>query len=381
MDKFTTDMFNTSKGLFQEVDGTAEGLGPRFNLDSCAGCHSQPAIGGTSPAANPQFTAAHAAGATNVIPSFLDQNGPAREVRFKSDGGVHNLFTITGRSDAPGCNIAQPDFSDLNNISFRIPTPTFGVGFVENTPDRNLIADVAAIADLRGVMGIGGHFNHSGNDGTISRFGWKAQNKSMVIFSAEAYNVEIGVTNELFMQEREEEPSCQFALAPNDVAQVKNGKQGDAILPDAAMFAAFMRLLDAPKPEDLGPSAQQGKQAFNNVGCGLCHTPKHKTGPSAISGLSNVVYQPFSDFQVHDMGDGLADGISQGEAGPREFRTAPLWGVGQRIFFLHDGRTKDLLAAIQAHAGNGSEANTVIGNFNAQPTATKQDILNFLRKL
>jgi CxxC motif-containing protein (DUF1111 family) len=100
------------------------------------------------------------------------------------------------------------------------------------------------------------------------------------------------------------------------------------------MFAAFMRLLDAPKPADLGPSAQQGKQAFNNVGCGLCHTPKHKTGPSAISGLSNVVYQPFSDFQVHDMGDGLADGISQGEAGPREFRTAPLWGVGQRIFFL-----------------------------------------------
>jgi CxxC motif-containing protein (DUF1111 family) len=81
------------------------------------------------------------------------------------------------------------------------------------------------------------------------------------------------------------------------------------------------------------------------------------------------------------MGDGLADGISQGEAGPREFRTAPLWGVGKRIFFLHDGRTKDLLAAIEAHAGNGSEANAVINNFDAQPKATKQDILNFLRKL
>jgi CxxC motif-containing protein (DUF1111 family) len=203
----------------------------------------------------------------------------------------------------------------------------------------------------------------------------------MVVFSGEAYNVEIGVTNELFMQEREQEPSCQFAPVPNSVTQVKNGKQGTAVLPDVAMFAVFMRLLDAPKPADLGPSAEQGRQAFNNVGCGLCHTPKHKTGPSEISGLSNVVYQPFSDFQIHDMGDGLADGITQGEAGPREFRTAPLWGLGQRIFFLHDGRTKDLLAAIEAHAGNGSEANTVINNFDAQPKATKQDILNFLRKL
>jgi CxxC motif-containing protein (DUF1111 family) len=381
IDKLTADMFATAKAAFQAVEDVAGGLGPRFNLDNCAGCHSQPAVGGTSPAVNPQFAAAHTDGATNTIPSFLDPNGPAREVRFKSDGGVHALFTVTGRTDAPGCNIAQPDFSDLTNISFRIPTPVFGVGLVENTPDRNLMADVDAIAAARSIMGVSGHFNHSGNDGTITRFGWKAQNKSTVMFSGEAYNVEMGVTNELFPQEREYEPSCQFALNPNDATQHKNGKQGVAILPDVALFSIFMKLLDAPDQAGMGASAKQGRQAFNNVGCDLCHTPKHETGPSSISGLSGVVYQPFSDFQVHAMGAGLVDGISQGEAGPDEFRTAPLWGVGQRIFFLHDGRTKDLLAAIQAHAGDGSEANAIINNFNVLPANSKQDILDFLRKL
>ena len=86
------------------------------------------------------------------------------------------------------------------NVSFRIPTPVFGLGLVENTPDQNLINDVAAIADKRSALGITGHFNYSGNDGTIARFGWKAQNKSLMIFAGEAYNVEMGVTNELFPQ-------------------------------------------------------------------------------------------------------------------------------------------------------------------------------------
>jgi len=202
--------FAETKGRFSKTDGVADGLGPRFNSDSCSSCHSQPAVGGTSPANNPQIVAANAAGAQNNIPSFITANGPAREARFKSDGGVHDLFVITGRNDAHGCNIAQPDFSDLDNISFRIPTPTFGLGLISNTPDATLEADVAALSEQRSALHIAGHFaherggleasdfNHSGNDGTITRFGWKAQNKSPTIFAGEAYNVEMGVTNELF---------------------------------------------------------------------------------------------------------------------------------------------------------------------------------------
>ena len=89
----------------------------------------------------------------------------------------------------------------------------------------------------------------------------------------------------------------------------------------------------------------------------------------------------FSDLLVHHMGSGLADGVSQGNAGPDEFRSAPLWGLGQRVFFLHDGRTNDLLQAIQAHASDGSEANQVIHRYNNLTQSQKQDLINFLRSL
>ena len=90
---------------------------------------------------------------------------------------------------------------------------------------------------------------------------------------------------------------------------------------------------------------------------------------------------PFSDFALHNMGTGLADGIMQGEAGGQDWRTAPLWGVGQRIFFLHDGRTTDLLQAIMQHASPGSEANVVINNFNMLAAQSKQALLAYLRSL
>ena len=110
------------------------------------------------------------------------------------------------------------------------------------------------------------------------------------------------------------------------------------------------------------------------IGCGTCHVPKQTTN-------GGVDFFPYSDFALHSMGNGLADGIIQGNAAVDQFRTAPLWGIGQRLFFLHDGRTNDLLQAIKSHASDGSEANAVIGNFNALPVPLQQDILNFLRAL
>src|SRR5204862_7155388 len=131
----------------------------------------------------------------------------------------------------------------------------------------------------------------------------------------------------------------------------------------------------------------RGRKLFAAIGCALCHTPVLNTGNSAVAALRNQPVNLFSDLLVHDMGPGLADGISQGQAGPREFRTAPLWGLGQRLFFLHDGRASDLLAAIRAHqsgsvfTGGASEANAVVRNFNRLPESEKQDVLNFLRSL
>jgi mono/diheme cytochrome c family protein len=135
-------------------------------------------------------------------------------------------------------------------------------------------------------------------------------------------------------------------------------------------FASFMRYLAPPTPSPDTPggaeSIARGRHLFGGVGCAACHTPTFFTGDAAGAALSNQPVNLYSDLLLHDMGSGLADGIAQGQAGPREFRTAPLWGLGQRIYFLHDGRTRDLVTAIKAHRGpsdgDASEADTVIGH-------------------
>jgi len=401
------------------------GLGPAFNGNSCFLCHSQPAIGGSSPTSNPQIGVANLDGATNTIPSFVTQTGPVVEARFiknadgTPDGGVHDLFTITGRVDAPsGCALQQPDFATQiqnGNVSLRIPIPTFGEGFVENASEETLAKNLASLGSTKSALGIKGRFNTSGNDGTITRFGWKAQNKSMLMFSGEASNVEMGVTNELFTNERTN-GGCATNPTPEDNTHViiptgsNAGDDASQISSLIENFTIFMRLNAAPVPCDfftsqnncqpLGASALRGQALFGTVlpvppsitpntgiGCVLCHTDSLTTAKSNLASLSQVAFHPFSDFALHHMGSGLADGISQGQAASDEFRTAPLWGVGQRLFFLHDGRTSNIVAAIQAHASpcltgqTCSEANQVITKFNGLTQSQQQDLVNFLRSL
>jgi CxxC motif-containing protein (DUF1111 family) len=404
------DRFNEIESVSGGIE-PGNGLGPRFNSNQCASCHLQPAVGGTSPAVNPQVAIATLDQATNAIPFFVTPNGPAREARFKfvpnadgtlstqRDGGVHDLFVITNRTDAVGCDLDQPNFEgerDRNNIIFRIPTPTFGAGLIEEVPDRVIVANQGANLAAKQSLGISGHPNRNGNDGTIARFGWKAQNKSLQLFSGEAYNVEMGVTNEIFNTEREEAAGCRFNPTPEDATNF--GPDSPPVAPelvpsDVVMFSHFMRFLAPPTPDpDSFPplSVASGRALFESAastGCALCHTPTLHTGSAASTALSNKAVHLFSDLLVHHMGPGLADNIVQGQAGADEFRSAPLWGLGQRIFFLHDGRTRDLMRAIQAHRGanNGvlpdSEANGVIDNFNALTPSQQQDILNFLRSL
>jgi CxxC motif-containing protein (DUF1111 family) len=386
----------TRFGAVDSVQGTQpgakdSGLGPRFNLNSCAGCHAQPAIGGSSPQVNPQIAVATEYGATNQIPAFIQQNGPVRAVRFARnpdgtpDGGVHNLFVITGRADAAGCTIQQPDFATAmaqNNAFFRIPVPLFGAGLMEAIDDATILANQSANAALKAQFGIAGHVNRNPNDGTITRFGWKAQNKSLLLFAGEAYNVEQGVTNEIFPTERDETPGCGFNTTPEDFTNTSASTILGSIS-DITGFAAFMRILapPIPAPANNSPSAANGRNVFAQVGCALCHTPLMTTGNATSPALNNKPVALFSDLLVHNMGTGLGDGIVQGLAQGNEFRTAPLWGLSQRLFFLHDGRTTDLGQAIQMHAGPESEASGSVAAFNALPVSAQQDILDFLRSL
>jgi len=202
----------------------------------------------------------------------------------------------------------------------------------------------------------------------------------------------MGVTNELFPNERANPPaSCLLNPTPEDLTNFALSSTG--IPSDTIGFSDFMRFLAPPTPSALGipgnPPAQSidnGRNVFGRVHCDVCHTPALQTATSIYTaGLSNQNAQLYSDLLVHNMGSGLADQITQGAAGPADFRTAPLWGVGQRIFFLHDGRATPanggLLAAIRAHASTGSEANAVVAAFNAQSNKDQQDLLNFLRSL
>jgi CxxC motif-containing protein (DUF1111 family) len=437
-DALTTTFFNAVVDRFQEVDSVSgnaageggAGLGPRFNSNSCASCHVFPILGAGSPpgnftttdaaghttTGNPQVAVATLDGAKNTVPSFVTANGPIREARFINvpgtntpDGGVHDLFTITGRTDAAGCTIAQPPFAQqlaANNVIFRIPITVNGDGLVDVIPDGDqntsigLVGAANAQASLRASLGISGHFNRSGNDGTITKFGWKAQNKSLLIFSGEAYNVEQGVTNELFPNERDDTAGCQFNAVPEDhtnlIAVANSGSNAADFSADIIAFGAFMRLSGPLLPvTPFNASQSRGQTVFFNIGCGACHIQNQTTSPlsfaNATTAQGPVTFQPFSDFEIHESG-GLADGVSQGNAEGDEFRTAPLWGVGQRIFFLHDGRTSDLVTAIEDHAlrptraeaadgVDNSEAVQVVRNFNALSATDQQNLLNFLRAL
>lgn len=399
--------FTAGKDEFEETEELDEGIGPRMNLDSCGGCHLQPALGGSSPAVNPQFEFANKDGGTDTVPSFITADGPVREARFirnhdgTADGGVHAIFTLTGREGAESCKLQQPDFATElanRNVIFRIPTPIFGAGLIEMIPDSALLANQAANLTAKSSLGIKGRanfqvagravtaqMNRNGNDGTISRFGWKAQNKSLLIFSGEAYNVEMGVTNDLFQTERDENADCQYAASPNSVTDMTAANAVDA-LSAIEKFAFFMRMTAPPErsldvPGATPVSIDAGKSLFTTTGCAFCHTPTLKTGSAQMAALAYQDVNLYSDLLLHDMGVGLSDGVSQGEAGPREFRTAPLWGLGQRIFFLHDGRASDLITAIRAHQSNGSEASTVVSRFNKLTETQRQQLLNFLRSL
>jgi CxxC motif-containing protein (DUF1111 family) len=464
--------FTAAEARFNVIETVSSGLGPGFNELSCGSCHVGPAVGGSSPATNPQVTDGNAMGASNVIPSFITANGPIREARFvlqpngQPDGSVHDLFSIATRSDSPsGCVFAQPPFAAQlakNNVIFRIPIALFGDGLIEVVPDLNLQNAFAAQASKNGSLGISGSFNTIGNTQSITRFGWKAQNPSLTFFAGEAYDVEEGVTNETFPEERNIAPGPETGFgvpatpqcAPNpepedttttvDAISPPSASISSDLSSDIVNFANFPRLLAAPVPavpftasstassgasttststtassstgatvqvasalptaagtsttsttstsssSSSTPSAasvQAGFTAFNNVGCSGCHIVSQTTTNAELidvtqnPAISNITINPFSDFAVHTMGTGLADGVSQGSTTGQQFRTAPLWGVGQRNFFLHDGRTNNLVTAIEQHASSGSEANQVIQNFNMLSATDQQNLINFLRDL
>jgi len=443
--------------FFAEVNNVAGfssvkkiGLGARFDSNACSGCHAMPANGGSSlcptctplpptptcsggsnPEGNPLFGIIHLCGDTDTMPFFETADGPTLVARmpFKPDlvtpdGHVHQLFTITGRTDAGTCNIEQPDFAtayEEGNLIFRNTTPFFGGGLMEIIQDSLIIANMTANLTQKIALGISGHPNINGDDGSVNRFGWKAQKRSLLLFAGEAYNVEVGISNEFFPNKTDETPGCTPPFpdgppngngphgVPDDRADYATLPQPGYLMPgDPERFSIFGRILAPPVPSTAlvgqtpfcpgGGNCTDGQTQFNNVGCVLCHTTSFPTPASTVQAVGPNTANLFSDLLVHDMGRCDADNVSQGSATGGQFRTTPLWGVGQRAFFIHDGRTNNIVQAIYDHSDTytdqskctgigvypASEANGVIQNFQnlitTNPTGA-QDLIDFLRSL
>ena len=382
------------------------GLGPRFDLNSCNGCHAQPAVGGSAPFTSNFFSVFDLDGALNEMPYFESQSGSMLNAHFPNalggdpipSGFTQQLFTITGRSDAGSCDIQQPNFSGAeaaNDISMRTPLPMFGDGLVEIIPEPQILSNQVAQCNNEASTGICGT-TQPAPDNTISRFGWKAQERSALLFSAGAYLIEEGVSNAAFPNELDESnPSCILNGVPEDHFNFIN-TNAHRFPGDPERQALFIRFLQPPTPAPPNSSTINGQNQFNTIGCNICHSSpsptQFKTPTSSISALSNQNVNLYSDLLLHHLGNCLADGVIQGTAQGDMFRTPPLWGVGQRIFFMHDGRTSDIVQAIEDHSDtyctggiyNGyqaSEANNVINAFNALTTSNQQDLVNFLRSL
>jgi CxxC motif-containing protein (DUF1111 family) len=343
------------------------------------------------------------------MPSFETANGPELVPRFPwmlnnlsvPDGSIHQLFTVAGRSDAHGCTLAQPNFSQAqseNDLVFRRPIETFGDGLIEiieNISITNQAALESKSCATTGVCGVASIDFHAGD---VNRLGWKAQWRGLFLAAAEEMNSELGVTNEYFPNEVNQTAGCVFNGVPETGTNFVSTIQFDQFTGDPERMALFMSFLAPPTPATFNTYAQQGQTDFVNIGCSNCHlvAPNTYTTPALASMGSffqNKTLNLYSDLLLHHMGNCLADNIVQGTAQGDMWRTPPLWGAGKRAFFMHDGRTTDLLVAIQDHAWNAvngtgctgsyqaSEALNSVNAFNALSARDQQDVLDFLRDL
>lgn len=343
-------LFEAGREEFREPEGVEDGLGPVFNGRSCGECHGVPVLGGGSERtvtrigtlANGQYDAL-----TQFGGSLLQANGIGPR-----EGSTH---VFRGEQVPRQATI----------VARRRSTPLFGLGLVDATSDITFI-NLAAMQAARND-GTAGRValvdNIVAGMRTVGKFGWKAQVPTLMQFSGDAYLNEMGITSPDFPNENCPSGNCD-ELRFNPRPGLNDGGE------DVVALANFMSMLAAPPRGAITADVTAGEAVFNRIGCNSCHVASLQT-------QSGVTYNAYSDFLLHDMGN-LGDGIAQGAASAREFRTAPLWGLRVMTTFLHDGRARTIEAAITAHDGQGRASRD---RFNALGANDRARLLSFLRSL
>jgi len=349
--------FDDGKDEFSDEEGVADGLGPVFNGTSCAECHSSPAVGGDSDITEIRFGTI-----TNQKFDPLAQFGGSL---IQS----HGIGMIS-----PSCNIGGETVpAQATIMAKRKTTPLFGLGLVDNVPDRVFLG----IAELqRRVMPqTAGRANLvtdlATNRMAVGKFGWKDQNPNLKQFAADAYLNEMGITTPMFPNDNCPQGDCALLTACDLVGDPEDDGSG------VQAFRDFMTFLAPPPRGAITRQVLAGELVFLRMGCANCHLPVLETGRSSVAAFDHVKFFPFSDFLLHDMGD-LGDGIEQAGANGREMRTAPLWGLRVRNTFLHDGRATNLTDAILGHDGQGDPARR---RFKGLTPKDVNDLMAFLNSL
>lgn len=346
---------------FEQQEHLDTGLGPVFNGKSCAECHSTGGIGGASPNLSVSVVFHIARIKNGQFDPLTELGGSVLQRRsVKEEKG--NLAVL-----------GEVVPKEATIVSKRQTPPLFGAGLIDAIPSAVILSH----ADPNDINrdGISGRANMVFNPETrrteVGRFGWKADVPTLHLFAGLAYVNELGITNPSFPKE--------------------NLPQGKAIQPGWDLFKDleddgedtqhlhdFMRFLAAVLPHGTNATTRRGEQVFAALGCASCHTPAMIAGVAPTVALSGKPVPLYSDLLLHDMGNGLADGIVAEQAGGAEWRTSPLWGLSRRLFFLHDGRSRTVTDAITQHGG---EATNARHNFQDVNATDRNALLLFLGSL
>lgn len=343
---------------FLEVEEPEEGLGPAFNGTSCAVCHSAPAVGG---------------GGT-IAEVRAGRRGPDGRFQALDESGdtVFHLFSVPTHRCQP---LIPPE---ANVIGRRVAIPLFGAGLVEAIDDETLVElEDPFDRDGDGVSGRAAWIlDRATGRRRVGRFGWKAQQATLLVFGAEAYRTEMGITNQLFPLELAPGISpdrmrlCDPIPDPEDIPDPRTGRRG------IDNFESFMRLLAPVARGPIDGTVRTGDVVFTAIGCAGCHVPALPTGPSSDPLFNRRMVPLYSDLLLHEVGTG--DGIPQAAAGSDEFRTPALWGLRFRRPLLHDGSAATIEEAILRHGG---EADLARRGFTAAHGGDRAALVAFLGSL
>jgi CxxC motif-containing protein (DUF1111 family) len=416
--------FKLGNGLFRKVwvsspssTQASDGLGPLFNARACQSCHLKDGRGhppeGAADATSMFLRLARdaatedekAARTKNAVLNFPDPvyGGQLQDLAVPGVPGegrmqVTYAETPVTLGDGTIVSLRKPSYAvtDLGygpldphtTLSPRVTPQMIGLGLVEQIHPADLLAK--ADPDDRDGDGISGRVNRVQDpmtkELTIGRFGWKAQTPTIRQQTADAFAGDIGISTP-----EAPRPYGDCTTAQQKCLDKPTGVQprlGDAEAPPPVMdlVTFYSQNLAVPARRDIAkPDVLAGKKLFYDTGCAACHTPKFVTRRDAPNKAQAFqLIWPYSDFLLHDMGDGLADGQAVGEAAGNEWRTPPLWGIGltKRVsghsFFLHDGRARNLAEAILWHGGEAQKARD---GFAALPAADRDRLIKFLESL